>query len=185
MKTFEIWFDELVSNHVWAGPAMMQHTEKEFKDLAHKVYMDYTASNGIKSIEDSRRHVYNLVVKTPSNKKKIDWAAKALEKMTPKEEWKPASPEHVDKCVAEFDEMMKNSSMVNAFPRVGYKQSVEEGGWLPKKPAPYPVTSLDEAYVRQRHFEYVKANYEPRTGEKLPTWIPEYEFNLLFDNNLT
>lgn len=191
MKNFEDWLRELKSDERWLEYASMHHKDETFEKAAKKVYMQGVADGIQKPMQEARKHVYNTIVLIPSDKPKgKQWHEIALDKKIKEdiakeeEEWKPASPEHVDKCVAEFDEMMKNSSMVNAFPRIGYKQSIEEGGWLPKKEAPYPVTSLEEAYIKMRHIEYVKQNYEPRTGAKLPGWISEEEFNYQFDNDL-
>ena len=93
----------------------------------------------------------------------------------------PASDEHVAKCVSEFDAMIKNSPMVNAMPRVSYKQAVEEGGWLPKKGPAYPITSPMEAYVKERHLAYIAHCFDARTGDKLPTFVEEEVYNAEFD----
>jgi len=72
--------------------------------------------------------------------------------------------------------------MVNTMPRPSYKELAEEGGVLPPKPAPYPITSPEEAYVRDRHFEWIKNNFEARTGQKLPSWISEEDWNIIYDD---
>jgi len=41
----------------------------------------------------------------------------------------------------------------------------------------HPITSRAELIKRERHFEWIKANFDARTGEKLPTWISEEDFN--------
>lgn len=187
MVSFENWLKELISDERWYEYASMQHAPKTFEGIAFKVYMGCVADTVFKPMPECRKHVYNIVASTPRDKpRKMNWVDTALAKQAEEErkEWKPASPEHVDKCVAEFDEMMKNAPMNNAFPRIGYKQAVEEGGWLPKKDAPYPATSRDELYIKERRFQYIKANYEPRTGKPLPNWISEQEYNYQFDNGL-
>lgn len=189
MKDFAQWYSELISDDLWFQ--LLRHYKDEtIKKAAERVYASLVADGSVnyRPMQENRKHVYNIVVKNPGDKPKgKPWHQVAAEKLEAEkqEEWKPASPEHVDKCVAEFDEMMRNSSMINSTPRIGYAQSVEEGGWLPKKGAPYPAATPEEVYVRMRHLEYIKANYEPRTGEKLPTWISEDEFNILYDSNLT
>ena len=84
MRTFDDWFTDLISNHVWAGPAQLHHKPETFKSLCNKVYMDYLAGNGVKSMEDCRRHVYHLVCKTPTDNK-VDWVAKGIEELKKKE----------------------------------------------------------------------------------------------------
>jgi len=63
-------------------------------------------------------------------------------------------------------------------------EEIKKEGQEKPKATPHPMTSIEEAYVRDRHFEYIKRNYEPRTGEKLPSWIPEDEFNIQYDNDM-
>lgn len=191
MKNFQDWLKELIADERWFEQAGKNHKPETFQKVAEQVYTLGISDRDnfeIVPLREHRNHVVNKLNKIlPDKPKPKSWHELALEKKIKedvKEEWKPASPEHVDRCVAEFDEMMKNSTMVNAFPRIGYKQSIEEGGWLPKKQASYPVTSLEEAYIKMRHIEYVKQNYEPRTGAKLPGWISEEEFNYQFDNDL-
>jgi hypothetical protein len=184
---FETWFKELCSDHIWYEPASMQHKEQTFRGIAYKVYVNGAADMDTfcnTPMKEHRRHVYNKVALLPGDKPKQPWYTAALQKeeLVKEEEWKPASPEHVDKCVAEFDEMLRNAPMLNHYPRMPYKQQVEEGNWLPKKGDVYPTTSIDEYYVRQRHWLYIKMNYEPRTGKPLPDWIPEEEFNQQFES---
>jgi hypothetical protein len=189
MTSFENFFKDLCSNYVWFQPASQHHEPKTFEETARKVYMQYVASEHFPPIQEARRHVYNKLVLVPGDRKKVDWVKKASEDMekieaAKKPEWKPAAPEKVDQYVAEIQKIIAQSPMMNSTPRIGHKQTIEEGGWLPAKPAPYPTTSIEEAYVRARHLAYIKANYEPRTGAKLPEWISEDEFNIQFDNGI-
>lgn len=186
MQNFEPWFTELKSDERWYE-LLRAYRDETINKAAEKVYAQLVADGDDRPMSANRKHVYNILCAKPGDKPAPKpWYLKEEERKALEEEkeWKPASPEHVDKCVAMLDEMMRNSSMINAYPRIGYKQSIEEGGWLPKKEAPYPVTSLEEAYIKMRHIEYVKQNYEPRTGAKLPGWISEEEFNYQFDNDL-
>lgn len=42
-----------------------------------------------------------------------------------------------------------------------------------------PKTQSDYEY--QRHFEYIRDNFDVKTGEKLPTWIAEEQYNKVYD----
>lgn len=187
MKNFEDWLRELKSDERWLEYSSMHHKDETFEKAAKKVYMQGVADGIQKPMQEARKHVYNTIVLIPGDKPKTkSWHEIALEQkikedVAKEEEWAPASDEHVKKCVAEFDAMMKGSTMVNAFPRIGYKQSIEEGGWLPKREAPYPATSVRELYVRQRHFAYIAHCFDPRTAQPLPTWMEENEFNSQYD----
>src|SRR5688572_7052168 len=156
MKDFETWFTDLISDERWHELSSMHHKPETFKACAKKVYMQGVADGVFKPVQEARKHVYNIICKTPGDKPKgKPWHEIALEKKlqedATKNEWQPASPENVDKYVKEIQEIISQSPMMNSMPRVGYKQSIEEGGWLPKKQAPYPVTSPMEAYVKDRH----------------------------------
>lgn len=187
MKDFETFYTELISDTLWYE--LLRHYKAEtVRKSAEKVYAQLVADKtvGIRPMSENRKHVYNMTCKLPGDKPKIDWVSKARKEieLEKEKEWEPASPEHIDKCVKEFEEMMANTTMLNHFPRIGYKQSIEEGGWLPKKQDPYPSATPEEVYVRQRHLEYVKQNYEARTAAKLPGWISEDEWNIQYDNDM-
>lgn len=109
MKDFETWFADLCDNYVWHSPASMHHRPETFKKLAHKVYMEYVAKEFFPSIQEARIYVYRIICKTPGDNQKVDWAAKALEKMEKKDEWKPVSwekrAEYLKQVQAEIDKI--------------------------------------------------------------------------------
>jgi hypothetical protein len=90
------------------------------------------------------------------------------------------SPEGKDWLKVWKDEIDKLPSRI--VPSLTQDEINKEGKEKTPKPAPYPCTSKEEAYIRDRHFEYIKANFEARTGHKLPTWINENDWNILYDN---
>lgn len=187
MKDFETWFTELISDQRWHELSSMHHREETFKACAKKVFMQGVADGIFKPIQEARKHVYNIICKTPGDRPKgKPWYEQALEKKiledAAKDEWKPVSWDKRAEYLNKVQEIIKGSTMMSGVPRPSYKEQAEEG--LPPKPAPYPCTTPEEAYVRDRHFEYVRRYYEPRTGEKLPDWIPEEEFNKLYDEGL-
>ena len=165
---FSKWFEDLKADYTWYEPARLHHRPETFEKIAHKVYMSCVAT-GFKPMGECRRHVYNILLNTPHDNKKVDWSKQALEKVEA-EQWKPASPEHVDKCVKEFNEMLAKAPMLQR--HSGYKQLIEERGWDTSRHT-YPITSPEEAYLKQRHLDWIKANFDARTGKPLPTWVPE------------
>lgn len=61
----------------------------------------------------------------------------------------------------------------NVITRVDIYQTVREQ-WKPKEGTEkYKPVDHDLATKHQRHLEYVKTNYDPRTGKPLPEWLPE------------
>lgn len=183
MNPFPDFYKDLCSDVQWYENAIMSNRGKNFKGAAEFVYAQLLADPDLqrRPMVENRKHVYNRLCKMDYERVFPSLQQEVKEEKT--EEFKTASDEHVKKCVAEFDEMWKNSSMINAMPRVGYKQSVEEGQWIPKKGPAYPITSRTEVYVKERHIAYIKEMYDARTAEKMPYWIPEEEFNLIYDQD--
>lgn len=69
-----------------------------------------------------------------------------------------------------------NSVDVNLTNRVDIYQTVREQ-WKPKEGTPAYKHQDDTLVINhQRHLEYLKANYEARSGKPLPTWMPENEW---------
>jgi hypothetical protein len=182
MKNFEEWFKELCSNYVWYEPAIQHHEPETFRQAANKVYMQYVASEIFPPIQEARKHVYNVLCKiTPDKKIGKDWVTKALEKheQEKQEEWIPVTGEERQRRLAELRALIDSMPMINNFPRV---TEVEKAGQvLPPKAEPYPITTPEEAYVRDRHFEWIKTCFEPRTGEKNLNYVPEDDFNIWYD----
>jgi hypothetical protein len=54
----------------------------------------------------------------------------------------------------------------------------EEGKEQPPKPKGkyYPFTEQEKIAKHLRHIEYIKANYDARTGQPLASWMPESEW---------
>lgn len=184
MKPFDDWFEDLISNEIWAGPARMLHRPETFRKIANKVYMEYVAKEHFPPIQEARTYVYRLVFKTPGDiPKGKPWHQKELEKIEEKkqEEWTPVTGEERQRRLAEYKALIDSMPLVNNFPRVTEQEKAENCDWIPKKQAPYPVTSPMEAYVKDRHIAYIQQNYDARTAEKLPGWVSEEEFNVRYD----
>lgn len=187
MTDFETWYSELTSDQIWFEPASMAHKPETFKQAARKVYMQCVADGQIKPVQESRKHVYNIVCKVPPDAKAKTWFREELQKREEakkQESWQPVTEEERDQWLKKWKESISKLQTQSAVPRISYKELAEEGGILPPKPAPYPTTTKEEAYVRDRHFEYIKQNYEPKTGMKLPGWVSEDEWNIQYDNDM-
>lgn len=190
MKSFEEWFCELISDEIWYEQAGKKHKTETFKNVAEQVYTLSISDRDAMSIiplREHRNHVTNKLAKILPDKPKVKWweieqkKKEAEEEEKKQLEWKPASDEHVAKCVAEFDEMLKNSPMLNSRPRISYKQQVEEGGWIPKRDKPWPMTTPMEAYNKERKICYYRHCFDLVTREKLPTFVEEEIYNAEFD----
>lgn len=181
--TFDKFFTDLKSDEVWFCNATMHHKPETVQSVAKDLFMSCSADNSLnRPIGDMRRYFWNKLKKITPDKVAKQWV--------PKEEKKESAPvvpreskEYMDWTNKILEEIAK-SKTINYFPGKSYSELADEGGVRRPKDKPYPMTSQAEAYVRQRHLEYIKRNYEPRTGAKLPDWISEDEFNQLYDSGL-
>lgn len=189
MKTFDQFYTDIISDERWFY--LLRHYKDEtIKKGAEKVYAQLVADRtvDIRPMTETRKHVYNTVCKNPGDRVVKDWSQIEFEKIQKKEaeekakEWKPLVGEARQKALAEFKAMVDKSAMVNAVPRLTYSEIAKEGGWDRKKETPYPITSPMEVYIKERHIEYIKQNYDPRTAQPLPNWISESEFNISYDS---
>ena len=61
---------------------------------------------------------------------------------------------------------------------------IERNGQEKPPTSNYPSASLSELQKWERHHAWIRTNFDFRTGEKLPTWIHEEEFNKQYDAGL-
>ena len=186
---FDSFYTELISDQRWFE-LCRNYREETIKKAAEKVYGELVTRKieDVKPMEENRIHILNILRKGPEDKPKPKpWYQQEAEKKEAKEkekepEWIPLTGEERQKKLAEFKAIIDAAPIINGMPPISKKQAVEEGGWIPAKPAPYPITTPEEAYVRDRHFEWVKNNFESKTGYKLPSWICEEDWNVIYDD---
>lgn len=96
----------------------------------------------------------------------------------------PLEGEALQKKLAEWQEALAKME-INYTQRVDIYQTVREQ-WKPKEGTEIYQPTIDSKilYEKDRHFAYIKSNYDARTGNKLDNWIPEEEFNIQYDNGL-
>jgi len=74
----------------------------------------------------------------------------------------------IAKCDTNFTQS-SNDQLRNYFDKL-YKKTGTE--------APPRISGPEEIFAKKMHIEYLKANYDPRTKEKLPNWMPEEQWLL-------
>jgi hypothetical protein len=179
MKDFDSWFKELCSEYTWYQPASMAHRPETFRKVANQVWMEYNAT-GFPSIAEARRHVYYKIVKLPGDNQKVNWSKQALEKQEAVQVWKPADPEHVDKCVREFHQMLLNSPMMKRAPRLTEEEKIHFGDWEPATIE--PRTPVQQAMIIQEHVRKVKTaraklyleHFPNATSEEVEAYVNKF-----------
>lgn len=183
-EDFHQWFNELKSNSLWWMRMQEMFVRKDLNKIAGQVHLYLLASEQrlkANDFQDFRRLFQSFAQKTEDTPVRPQ-----LQQIEEKKEtdWQPVSEEERARRLKEYKALIDSMPMINNFPRLTPKEKEENGEWIPVKHIPYPTTSEKELYVKERHMTYLKHCYEPRTGEKLPGWVSEDEFNLLFENGL-
>jgi hypothetical protein len=189
MVNFESFYQSLTSDQQWFE-LLRAYKDETIRKAVEKVYAALVAEKtvDIRPMSENRKHVYNILCSKPGDKPAgKPWHVVEAEKIEAKEkeiqekEWVPLTGEARAKKLQEWLDKVKAVEMQSAVPRVSHKEAIEEGGWIPKKDAPYPVTSKEEAYAKDRHLAYIIYAFEPRTAEKRPGVVSEEEFNISYD----
>lgn len=89
-------------------------------------------------------------------------------------EFPPLTGEARDKAIQEFLKAIQEAPMLQKVGGSKYDQIREQ--WNTNGQSNYRPLSDEEITKRELHLQYVKENYDPRTAEKLPTWIEESEW---------
>jgi hypothetical protein len=98
-------------------------------------------------------------------------------------EHEPLTGEARQKKLEEFLAAV-NKVDVNFTNKVDMYKEVRER-WGPKDGETYtPTVNEQMLYEKERHLQYIQRNYDAKTAQKLPDWIPEQEFNKLYDEGL-
>lgn len=97
------------------------------------------------------------------------------------EVYEPLTGEAREERLKEWLEALNNVAVVQTERANAMNDYVKQ--IQPKDGKKYQPLTVEQVYQKERHLEYVRANYDVR-GEKKPDWIPEEEFNKLFDEGL-
>lgn len=88
-----------------------------------------------------------------------------------------SSDELAKQRLKEWRELVESNAGTKTLRQMSQEEIKEEGKLRPKQGTDYPITSKAELIKRDRHFQWITENFDARTGEKLPTWISEEDFN--------
>lgn len=74
----------------------------------------------------------------------------------------------------------RNMHQLSYLKALNEKEINSEGQEKPKR-KPYPTSSAEEVIKHELHLQYIRENYDARTADKKPNWLPEKEW---IDNHL-
>lgn len=177
--TFEDFYTELKSDEVWFTNATMYYKPETVLEVARDLFMACSADNSLhRPIGDMRRYFWNKLKKITPDKVRKPFVLKEEKKA----EAEPLYGEERAKWLKIWEEQLKNAPPVKSTPKLTSQMIEEEGGVRPKAVQPYPTTNATELYIKQRHLEWIKYAFEPRTGQRLPGTMDEAEWNIQYDN---
>jgi hypothetical protein len=171
------------SNGIWWEMIAYKFGKKDLRDVAQKLLIELHAEGLVTSGMDWK-HVQNRYSKmlTWANDKDVVIAPPKAEPVVIHPEAIPFGPQR-DEWLKKWDEAHSKAAQNFATERSDpYKQIREE--WKKPDGPKYHPPSPEEIYKRDRHLEYVKYCYHPRTGEPNSNWMPEIEFNDQYENGL-
>lgn len=181
MKSFQDFWTFLETSHPqwWDFTKMRFGNSKDIRQCAMDCWAYILADEKLLKMEPAsmRKYFVSWLMKAPNAPVKID--------MAPPEKFKESENflvgEERNKRLEEFKAAVLATPALKPTPRMTRKEFEENGGWTPKKEAPYPSTSENEVKAHEKHLRYLKANYDARTREKLPEWMEELLWNQLND----
>lgn len=181
MTDFETWFNELISDTRWYEVTAMHNKGKNFKLAAQRVYADTVAEGNqgfSKPMAEFRKHVYNKLVRMDFDR--IFPALQQETKEEVKEDWKPVSEEERQRRLKEWQEVVNNSCMINAMPRLTAREILENGGWKPAKIQPrsdIEKVMIVEEYIkraRQARAKVFKSYYPDASEEEVEAYCDKF-----------
>lgn len=179
MKSFQDFWTFLETDHPqwWDFTKLRFGNDKNIKQCAMDCYAYILADDKLLKMEPAsiRKYFISWLMKAPNAPVKIQMQQPEPFKESPNF----LVGEERQKRLEEFKAAVLASPAIKPTPRITRKEYEENGGWEPKKPDPYPSTSPAEVKAHEKHLRYLKANYDPRTREKLEGWMEESLWNSL------
>lgn len=169
------------SNAIWWDLIQVKFGKKDLPDIAQKLLIELHAEGMVTSNMDWK-HVQNRY------QKMLTWALDKVEPV-PQQKAEPVvihpealTGEERKRRLEEWQKAVLQSEAPVRMQVNPYKDLI-----IQHQPPPgykYRPLSPEEVYRKDRHFEYVKLCFDPKTGQPNSKWMPESEFNDQYDNDL-
>lgn len=167
------------SNSIWWDLIQVKFSKKDLPDIAQKLLIELYAEGAI---------VKNMDWKQAQNRfaKMLTWAPDKVEPV-PQQKAEPVvihpqaltGEEREQKIKWYLQEIAKSeapiAARVNPYAGMTAHLNTKEG-------QKYRPLSTEEIARRDRHLEYVKYCFDPKTAQPNSKWMPETQFNELYEN---
>lgn len=171
--TFDQFLGDLKSDSVWWTNATMYYKPETALAVANDLFMSCSADNSLhRPAGDMRRYYWNKLKKITPDKVRKTFELKP----EPGPYHQPLTGEARQQKLDEWLRLVLSAPIMKPTPKLTSQQIEEEGGVRPKAVDPYPQTSPSEALNHAIHVEYIRCNYDARTKDPLPEWVPENEW---------
>lgn len=181
MQDFNAFYAKLKENDIWFDQLPLAYPNRDMVGTARKYHAWLLGMESKFDNWPQIRVVYQ----------KFLWQAGEIDQ-TPK--YEKLQPVNVDNAIPKDDprfmeytnkllEIIKNTPKWQK-PVPVHDAEVEGAERLKPHAALYTSTTAEQVKAKERHLAYIKACYDPLTGEKNKNWIPEHEFNKLYDAGL-
>lgn len=177
-ERFTRFYDALQkSNAIWWDLIQVKFGKKDLRHEAQLLLMELHAEGMVTASMDWK-HVQNRY------SKRLTWALDKVEPV-PQQKAEPvqihpealtgeAREKRIKEVLAEISKSQEHiAQRVNPYKGIVFPE--------PPKGYKYKPLTPEEVYKKDRHFEYVKRCFDPRTGLPNADHMPEEEFNKLYD----
>jgi hypothetical protein len=170
LKTFPEFWTALTENQIWFESLQMRFGRKDIKKCASDAFVYLLADEKLLASGDKvalRKYITSWLMKAPDAP--VVPYVPSVEESKKEPENFLVGEERQKRIREVLAEIGKVSTPV---PPLSKREIEEEGKWE-KKHIPYPSMSPAEVIKHEKHLAWIKANFDPRTGEKLPGFVEE------------
>lgn len=146
IASFESFWAELTSDEIWFDGIKVKYTNKDLRSIAQDCYLDLLAQPNrwkAQDFSDFRRCYQKWVMnaKPMVSAPQLQQFAEPVKVLSEDERKRmepiPKNDPRYDAYLKLWQEQVDKFAVDHVVPRVSKKEAMEQGDWLPAKPAPY------------------------------------------------
>lgn len=178
IKTFEDYWEIVVSNELWYDRVKYQYARKDIKKVAQEAFIDLlTQPIRLQKADatDFQKHLSKFLMYAKDEPVRPQLQQQEVKVSEPSEP--PLTGEEKKAWLDQWLEEVLKMEDRKIRPLLP-DQKEELGGERPPKPKGhcYPKTPAEVLEAKELHIQYIRENYDPITAKPLPTWISEEEW---------